>query len=552
MAATFQYSPLSGTNEIRVLKIHPFTDWYEPIRCDLEIVDIDDAANYAALSYSWGMNEDGDTGLVREITIDGKVVQITQNLFEALRRIRAAGTILQEVGSRLWVDAICINQADDEERTQQVSNMAAVYRCAKTVLIWLGEKGDTPEEDAIAGIIQCLIRDHHEAMQDCSVWANMLESHSVCSIWTPLTLKEKYIAKATVDGALEIAMDHDPAKLLEAAQLSALFRSFLLSRRYFTRRWIIREMYHANKETATVIWGNTSWPYIYMIHIVDELQGIDKAWTALKQYDVPGSQYGYYDKAAWGKLGELRTLLLHTSYNTIADIAEFLVCASRLDCSDPRDALFAILSLSKGTMTCDIKPDYQATAASVYTHFAKHMIDEGFSSLVLNNLRIEQRRSQSVDLGLPSWVPDLRAKFFELDGATNGCGFLRDDVEDGTAVSVDSNNVFTYNPYYLGTVVELYPEDAFKYQRTVDQHEFNCHDHDENVLCVDDGELSDMKIGDVLCCVALGDRRGMRKGPFYILQLLRRIVGASKYNILWSCPVAFEMNPGSRFTARIV
>lgn len=552
MAGPFRYSPLSGTNKIRVLRIHQYADWYEPIKCDLEVLDLDEKSNYAALSYSWGMNEDGDAAMIREITIGSKVVPITQNLFEALRRIRAAGTILHEVNSRLWIDAVCINQADDEERTQQVSNMAAVYRCATTVLIWLGEKGDTPEEDAVAGIIQCLIRDPHEAMQNCSMWSDMLKSPSVCSIWTPLTLRKKYIDKATVDGALKMAMDHDPAKLQEAAQLSALFRWFLLSRRYFTRRWVIRELYHANKRTATVIWGNNSWPYIYMISIVDQLREIDEAWTALKQHDVPGSQYGHYDRAAWSKLGELRTLLLHTSYKTVADLPEMLVCASRLNCSDPRDALFAILSLGKGGMDYDIEPDYQGTAASVYTRFAKYLVDKGFSSLILNNLRTEQRRSQIMGLGLPSWVPDLRAEFFEIDGATNGCGFLRDDVEDGTAVSVDSEDVFTYSPYYLGTVVEMYPENSLKYRRSVDQLEFDCQDHDERVIYFDQGELSDMRIGDVLCCVALEDFKGERKGSFYIVQSLRRVLAANEWNIIWSCPTTAEINPGSRFTARVI
>ena len=39
---------------------------------------------------------------------------------------------------RLWVDAICISQKDNDEKGPQVALMAQLYRNAESVLVWLG------------------------------------------------------------------------------------------------------------------------------------------------------------------------------------------------------------------------------------------------------------------------------------------------------------------------------------------------------------------------------------------------------------------------------
>lgn len=82
---------------------------------------------YECLSYTWG-NQPAD----RRITINGQKFLVRKNLFDALRNLR------QKTPRSLWIDAICINQEDVEERNYQVSLMAFIYRRATRAVVWLG------------------------------------------------------------------------------------------------------------------------------------------------------------------------------------------------------------------------------------------------------------------------------------------------------------------------------------------------------------------------------------------------------------------------------
>ena len=86
---------------------------------------------YFALSYTWG-----SPFFSRAINIHGVVLPITENLFAFLQRFRDQFEALL-----LWIDFLCINQDDMDEKATQVSNMLAVYERAKAVVVWLGEEG---------------------------------------------------------------------------------------------------------------------------------------------------------------------------------------------------------------------------------------------------------------------------------------------------------------------------------------------------------------------------------------------------------------------------
>lgn len=120
---------LSGNRNIRLLKLLPGR-WDEQIEASLQAASLEDAPRYTALSYVWGpCTED------KKVRINGTYdIPITDNLFRALRRTRRRRRIL-----RLWIDAICINQSDHDEKSRQVAMMGEVYKGAANTIVWLGE-----------------------------------------------------------------------------------------------------------------------------------------------------------------------------------------------------------------------------------------------------------------------------------------------------------------------------------------------------------------------------------------------------------------------------
>jgi hypothetical protein len=106
----------------------------QPILCWLSNEALAELPSYEALSYTWGEPDKN-----RVIICDGSPLGVTRNLYAALRHLRKSG---QE--RKVWIDAICIRQEDEEEKTQQVRMMKEIYKRATHVVIWFGE--EAPED----------------------------------------------------------------------------------------------------------------------------------------------------------------------------------------------------------------------------------------------------------------------------------------------------------------------------------------------------------------------------------------------------------------------
>ena len=94
---------------------------------------------HEALSYIWG-----DLAHPNSMVVDGKDLRITRNLSCARLQLRRA-----DRPRELWIDALCINQSNAEEKTQQVRKMHRIYSLASRVIIWLVES-DSDSDLAIA------------------------------------------------------------------------------------------------------------------------------------------------------------------------------------------------------------------------------------------------------------------------------------------------------------------------------------------------------------------------------------------------------------------
>ena len=131
----YQYSPLSKTDpHIRLVTLNPGS-WLDEIRCTVQVVPFNGRPVYEALSYVWG-----DPGVRKPIRLDDQDFQVTQNLWLAMRRLRDVST-----ARVIWIDAICINQNDNGEKSQQVSMMGEIYKRCKGCIIWLGENSESVE-----------------------------------------------------------------------------------------------------------------------------------------------------------------------------------------------------------------------------------------------------------------------------------------------------------------------------------------------------------------------------------------------------------------------
>ena len=149
----YQYNPLpKETSVIRLVELLPEKDeelnsngHLGELQCKIHHVDLGGLTDssiepgrrltYEALSYTWNSEV-----YCKSIRCDGRILSITQNLYDALRRLR------QPENSRVfWIDAICINQLDIGERNHQVGLIRSIYTRASQVVPWLGEEDEYTE-----------------------------------------------------------------------------------------------------------------------------------------------------------------------------------------------------------------------------------------------------------------------------------------------------------------------------------------------------------------------------------------------------------------------
>ncbi|KAK9419129.1 putative Heterokaryon incompatibility domain-containing protein [Seiridium unicorne] len=132
MAAEFHYQPLPSRRHIRVLELRMEDDETATLVGWLRDVDLDDVERigYHAISYTWESQE-----RTRDLQLgdSSSIIRITPNLDGALRQVR-------KDTRRIWADAICINQSDNEEKSSQIPLMADIFRHAARVLVWLGKE----------------------------------------------------------------------------------------------------------------------------------------------------------------------------------------------------------------------------------------------------------------------------------------------------------------------------------------------------------------------------------------------------------------------------
>lgn len=137
-SSSTKYEPLDvSQRQVRFMRMQHGADSGDDtnIVCELKSFSLNDDPDYVALSYAW--TEHKATHL---IYLNGTQVIVRPNLFNYLKLMHR-----ERDSDWIFIDALCINQADVKERESQVSLMGDVYRSAREVIAWVGSSGDLLE-----------------------------------------------------------------------------------------------------------------------------------------------------------------------------------------------------------------------------------------------------------------------------------------------------------------------------------------------------------------------------------------------------------------------
>jgi hypothetical protein len=302
------YSALPTATSIRLLLLQPSIH-AEQISCSLLILpELNLSATYIALSYRWG-----DANDMSILSCNGVPTPVTKNLYAALHQLR------DKTQTRIiWADAICINQNDNEERSQQVSIMRQIYSLASKVYIWIGH-GDASSEralDLIRSVSHGCCRAAFGADSSSELWLEKLRTDS-----------DRARIAAETKMANLIELEAIPAK--HWRQVWQLFQ-----REWFYRSWVIQEV-RACPDTWMLCGAQMiEWSFVGLA--VNWLQGCQYRDTTKMWRREHFPEYGGFNNTIFMWNWPRRT-------RREAPLPAMLSLTRSFHASDPRDKVFAML-----------------------------------------------------------------------------------------------------------------------------------------------------------------------------------------------------------------
>lgn len=337
------YQSLPSQDSIRLLHLLPGTR-DSPVETTLSVHSLTDSPPYEALSYTWG------TSGGFPMTCDSCSTLIQESLFQAFNALRQ-----RDEERILWVDAVCINQHDDRERSSQVQLMRRIYQNSTRLVVWLGEhdQGSKQGIDFLLSI-RSLARKHGN------------ETKAISQALAPDDLPKWGLP------------------LADSSQWTALNAIFW--RPWFTRIWIIQEL--AVSKDPIVVCGDSFFPWTEMAYAAQF--ALEHSLTAITSIDPrrPISLENFRQDYLTHKGESLMLSLLLKARDAFA--------------TDDRDKIFALMGLC-GQDLSGFAPDYSLSIEEVFTRFSKYYIEKTGN---LDILGAVEDHSYSLKEKLPSWVPD--------------------------------------------------------------------------------------------------------------------------------------------------
>ncbi|KAI1182979.1 heterokaryon incompatibility protein-domain-containing protein [Nemania serpens] len=246
--------------------------------------------------------------------IDGQSFQVQESALIALKNL------VGPEGGLFWVDAICINQEDRQEKGWQVGMMKDIYSQANEVRIWLGFL----DEDVTLRAIHSATRIFNQCLQ---VTNDTKDLH-------------KYLYGT--DGSPGFKYSDDP--LPENCNWEAL--RALYSVQWFTRLWVVQEIALARKAVFHI--GGQS--------VLADIITLAARWMVHRRYV---KHFGYSEVEGIENASSMYKPTLRPLSNQLRRM-------HRQRCADPCDRVYGLLGLLRPEVAAAIVPDYTLPLANVY------------------------------------------------------------------------------------------------------------------------------------------------------------------------------------------
>ncbi|KAI1498792.1 heterokaryon incompatibility protein-domain-containing protein [Biscogniauxia marginata] len=359
---------LTSGMEIRLLKLYPRAN-DEEVRCEIVYHPLEKLLDYEAISYTWG-----DIAEKADIVVDDQAFETSAKVSEMLRSLRNTWK-----PRMLWIDFICINQNDTDEKSHQVQLMRHIYHRAITVITWLDPLPDTPQ--AVDLLVEIVRRTQLEGLTG-------------------------------PEGLHVYGQRSQRSRVLSLARF--------LANDYFNRLWVVQEIASARK--VKVFCGNQAieWDDLGLLLRFVGNPEMHRSLQSTEEMDIISCNQ---DSICHGQT------INHTKAYMAAGISYSLAYTlssfRSFKCKDPRDKVFALLGLIRGADHPLILPDYNKDEVQVYKDVAQYIFTVEQTSRKLLALAVAGIGNYRRLRELPSWVPDWASNM------------RRKDVEDEEKGSTD-------------------------------------------------------------------------------------------------------------------
>lgn len=372
--SVYQYRSL-GERQIRIAVLLP-GPVDSPICCRIEHVNLDGRPFYEALSYVCGQGKAIHTIRIKHINGDSQL-NIRPNLCNALRAIRHPNN-----ARRIWADAICVDQDDNDERSKQVLMFGEIFCQASRVMTYIG--GRLPDTERALALANQILG-----------YAEQNRNNPRRPDLTVLVLEGQI-------SALGFPHSDDPV-------WGALRE--LLRRKWGSRNWIVQES--LLNEDMIMYCGRTEFPFELFSNILLYLTepnlipliavvSVDEIdfFTSGDLSNIPGTTLNFFVNVL--SLMKLRKDIMLNNQQELT-LLKLLEMCLRFECGDPRDKVYSLLYLAHDEHELGIVPNYNPTnrPQDTYTEAAVRIMEASGNLDILSNVK-----QSSKQLPLPSWVPD--------------------------------------------------------------------------------------------------------------------------------------------------